>query len=138
LLGDVSDERFADLVELGKRMTDFTTEPLAGGDAAPGDMLDDDIGVAVEFEGEDEADDDDDGVDEIAVRLSAAHHPPHLSPSARGPCCRCSIGSHLCSMEASWRLCFAAWTKAASCAYCIRPAEAMMEVCKESEAKGVT
>ena len=67
LLGDLSDERFADLVELGKRMTDFTTEPLAGEDAAPGDMLDDDIGVAVEFEGEDE-DDEDDNVDEIAVR----------------------------------------------------------------------
>ncbi|CAK0763687.1 DExH-box ATP-dependent RNA helicase DExH12 [Coccomyxa viridis] len=64
LLGEVSDERFADLVELGKRMTDFSTEPAAE-DAAAGDVLDDDIGVAVEFEGEDE-DDDDDAVDEIA------------------------------------------------------------------------
>lgn len=67
LLGEVSDERFADLVELGKRMTDFTTQPVAEATAA-GDMLDDDIGVAVEFEGEDE-DDDEDGVDEIAVSL---------------------------------------------------------------------
>ncbi len=65
LLGEVSDERFADLVELGKRMTDFTTEPTAE-DATAGDMLDDDIGVAVEFEGEDE-DDEDENVDEIAV-----------------------------------------------------------------------
>ena len=65
LLGEVSDERFADLVELGKRMTDFSTEPTTE-DAAAGDVLDDDIGVAVEFEGEDE-DDDDDAVDEIAV-----------------------------------------------------------------------
>ena len=69
LLGEVSDERFADLVELGKRMTDFTTEPAAE-DATAGDMLDDDIGVAVEFEGEDE-DDEDENVDEIAVGLLA-------------------------------------------------------------------
>ena len=67
MLGEVSDERFADLVELGKRMTDFTTEPTAE-DATAGDMLDDDIGVAVEFEGEDE-DDEDENVDEIAVSL---------------------------------------------------------------------
>ena len=75
LLGEVSDERFADLVELGKRMTDFSTEPTAE-DAAAGDVLDDDIGVAVEFEGEDE-DDDDDAVDEIAVSRPFAalfHH----------------------------------------------------------------
>ena len=72
LLGEVSDDRFADLVELGKRMTDFTTEPTTE-DATAGDMLDDDIGVAVEFEGEDE-DDEDENVDEIAVGF------PFLTP----------------------------------------------------------
>ena len=71
LLGEVSDERFADLVELGKRMTDFTTEPTAE-DTTAGDMLDDDIGVAVEFEGEDE-DDEEENVDEIAVSLLLIH-----------------------------------------------------------------
>ena len=57
-------------MELGKRMTDFSTEPTAE-DAAAGDVLDDDIGVAVEFEGEDE-DEDDDAVDEIAVSTALA------------------------------------------------------------------
>ena len=92
LLGEVSDERFADLVELGKRMTDFSTEPTAE-DAAAGDVLDDDIGVAVEFEGEDE-DDDDDAVDEIAVSRPIAALFQHF----------CLTGTLQNSMSCFWRL----------------------------------
>ena len=69
LLGDIADNRFADLVALGKHITDFS--PDAGGEdaangGAPGDLLDDDIGVAVEFEG-DEDDDEDEDVAELVV-----------------------------------------------------------------------
>ncbi|KAK9818381.1 hypothetical protein WJX72_011703 [[Myrmecia] bisecta] len=62
LLGSVPDKEFADLVALGKLITDYSNE----GEAAPeaGDTLDDDIGVAVEFEGEDEEEDESD-VDEV-------------------------------------------------------------------------
>ena len=99
LLGDVSDERFADLVELGKRMTDFTTEPTAE-DATAGDMLDDGIGVAVEFEGEDE-DDEDENVDEIAVscrslKLRHRSDPMHVPPA---------IDNHTCAREVKARSC---------------------------------
>ena len=83
LLGEVSDERFADLVELGKRMTDFSTEPTAE-DATAGDMLDDDIGVAVEFEGEDE-DDEDENVDEIAVSFHPLRPCPKFNPMHTHP-----------------------------------------------------
>ena len=93
LLGEISDERFADLVELGKRMTDFSTEPTTE-DAAAGDVLDDDIGVAVEFEGEDE-DDDDDAVDEIAVRTRVART---LSPRVA------SRARRKASMPCSWNM----------------------------------
>ncbi len=57
LLGPVSDEKFAQLVSLGKRITDWVGEEE--GAVGEGNTLDDEIGVAVEFE-----DDDDDGGDE--------------------------------------------------------------------------
>lgn len=66
LLGEVTDGRFADLVALGKMMTDFSVDAGAE-DAGAGDILDDDIGVAVEFEGDEDEDEDED-VDELIVR----------------------------------------------------------------------
>jgi pre-mRNA-splicing helicase BRR2 len=77
LLGDISDKDFADLVALGKMMTDYRAG--AGADEQQdGDGLDNDIGVAVEFEGDEDQDEDAD-VDELQVRLSVtgeqlAHH----------------------------------------------------------------
>ncbi len=75
LLGELPDERFADLVALGKHITDYSASAANGAanggggeDANGADMLDDDIGVAVEFEG-DEEDEEDDGVDELVVRV---------------------------------------------------------------------
>lgn len=65
LMGPTSDETFAQFVAVGKLVTDFA--PGGGVDAAddgtPGDALDDDIGVAVEFEEEDE--ETDNAVDEV-------------------------------------------------------------------------
>jgi pre-mRNA-splicing helicase BRR2 len=66
LIGEVDSSKFADVVALGKMMTDFSVDAGAE-DAGAGDILDNDIGVAVEFEG-DEDDDDDDDVDELVVR----------------------------------------------------------------------
>ena len=73
LLGELPSDKFANLVAIGKLITDFSTEPAAGGEGegAPGDALDDDIGVAVEFEGEDEEDDPDEEVDEVVVRAAS-------------------------------------------------------------------
>ena len=74
LLGELEDNRFADLVALGKHITDFSTDAGgAEGDAANGgglgDVLDDNIGVAVEFEGDEDEDDDED-VAELVVSSS--------------------------------------------------------------------
>jgi len=70
LLGtQVASERFAQLVNLGKKITDFTSDSAAD-KPAQGDTLDDDVGVAVVFEDESEEeeeepfelrDEDDDG-----------------------------------------------------------------------------
>ena len=69
LLGSLESEKFAQLVALGKCITDYKAGgPGAEDAAAPGDTLDDAIGVAVEFEGEDEEDEDSE-VDEVVVRL---------------------------------------------------------------------
>lgn len=56
------------MVNIGKAITDYTPlEQGAEGDVLNGDALDEDMGVAVEFEGED---DDEEGgdADEIVVR----------------------------------------------------------------------
>ncbi|CAL8467727.1 g7265 [Coccomyxa elongata] len=63
LLGEISDNKFHDVVALGKMMTDYSVDGGAE-DAGTGDILDNDIGVAVEFEG-DEDDDDDDEMTEL-------------------------------------------------------------------------
>ena len=64
LLGPTSSERFAQFVAIGKLITDFAPGGAPGeGDAAPGEALDDDIGVAVEFE--EEEDEEDNDLDEV-------------------------------------------------------------------------
>ena len=51
LMGATSSEKFAQFVAVGKLITDFNPGGGPGeGDVVPGDTLDDDIGVAVEFE----------------------------------------------------------------------------------------
>ena len=62
LLGPLSNEKFADLVNLGKLVTDYLAE---GEEIAVGgnDTLDDEIGVAVEFE--EEQDEDNSEADEV-------------------------------------------------------------------------
>ncbi|GIL50154.1 hypothetical protein Vafri_6292 [Volvox africanus] len=59
LLGSCDDDMFARLVALGKRVTDYVAEAEAG----PGDTLDEELGVAVEFEEEEE--DDEEEADEV-------------------------------------------------------------------------
>eukprot|EP00897_Mesotaenium_endlicherianum_P008156 jgi/Mesen1/7369/ME000381S06604 len=62
LLNSFSNERFAELVAIGKRISDYQEEgDVVAGTA--GEALDDDIGVAVEFEEEEEEDEDD--LDEV-------------------------------------------------------------------------
>ena len=69
LLGPVEDAKFAELIAIGKLITDYAAAGAEAGDAAAAaadDALDEEIGVAVEFEDEDESEDDE--VDEIVVR----------------------------------------------------------------------
>ena len=61
LMGELTTERFAQMCAIGKLITDFSL-PGEGGEGA-GDEIDDDIGVAVEFEEEEEEEDSD--VDEV-------------------------------------------------------------------------
>ena len=64
LLGSIPDERFAQLVALGKLITDFVPEGEA--EAADGEgALDEELGVAVEFEDESEEEEEEDLVDEV-------------------------------------------------------------------------
>jgi hypothetical protein len=53
-------------VDLGKRITDFAPSTALPDEPVAGDALDEDIGVAVEFEGEDEEEDSEG--DEVVVR----------------------------------------------------------------------
>ena len=68
VLGSVPDEKFAQLVALGKLITDFVPEDevaaAAAADGADG-TLDEEMGVAVEFEDESEEDEDEGMVDEL-------------------------------------------------------------------------
>eukprot|EP00794_Sanderia_malayensis_P005235 gene5235-5896_t len=59
LLGEMPDERFALLVNLGKKITDYAVEKDAGGDE---DMIDENYGVAVQF---DEDEEEDKEIDEV-------------------------------------------------------------------------
>ncbi|CAI5996773.1 unnamed protein product [Closterium sp. NIES-64] len=73
LLNAMPNERFAEFVALGKRITDYEQGGGGGGgggggaggdgEGGAGEALDDDIGVAVEFE--EEEDEDDEDLDEI-------------------------------------------------------------------------
>lgn len=58
LLNSMSNERFAQLVAIGKLISDYSEGGDAGAEGA-GEALDDDIGVAVEFEEEEEEDESD-------------------------------------------------------------------------------
>lgn len=60
LLGPVSDERFALLVNLGKKITDFTTKSTTGEE-----NLDDMHGINVQFDDQSEDEDDEDVYGEI-------------------------------------------------------------------------
>lgn len=63
LLGEVSNEKFAQFVALGKLITDFATEEELAAAAATGDgALDEDLGVAVEFEDEEEEEEEGEGL----------------------------------------------------------------------------
>ncbi|DBA74615.1 TPA: DExH-box ATP-dependent RNA helicase DExH12 [Trebouxia sp. C0005] len=62
LLGPVGDDKFTYLKDVGRLITDFSQPDDEPG--APGDALDDDIGVAVEFEGDEDADEESE-VDEV-------------------------------------------------------------------------
>jgi len=75
LLGELPSDKFANLVAVGKLITDFSVDAPGDGEGEPGagaDALDDDIGVAVEFESEDEEDDADEEVDEVVVRAEGS------------------------------------------------------------------
>ena len=65
--GEVDSDEFFRLVTIGKLITDYRAadEPREG-DIVAGDALDEDTGVAVEFEGEDEEEDEEDA-NEIVV-----------------------------------------------------------------------
>ena len=66
LMGATSSEKFAQFVAVGKLITDFNPGGGPGeGDVVPGDTLDDDIGVAVEFEEENEDNGEDNELDEV-------------------------------------------------------------------------
>lgn len=70
LLGPVADERYAQLVALGKMLTDWAPPGEAAAAAAAlaegGEgLLDEDIGVAVEFEDEDEDESEEELADEV-------------------------------------------------------------------------
>lgn len=59
LLGSVADERFALLVNLGKKITDFGTDAMGALGAAEGDQIDDTYGINVQFEESEEESDED-------------------------------------------------------------------------------
>lgn len=66
LLGPIGDDKFTYLKDVGKLITDFSQPDEEPG--APGDALDDDIGVAVEFDADEDADEESE-VDEVEVSL---------------------------------------------------------------------
>ena len=65
LLGPIGDDKFTYLKDVGRLITDYSQPDDEPG--PPGEALDDDIGVAVEFEGDEDADEDSE-VDEVEVR----------------------------------------------------------------------
>ena len=75
LLGPIGDDKFTYLKDVGRLITDYSQPDDEPG--VPGDALDDDIGVAVEFEGDEDADEDSE-VDEVEVITFSylVHHLP--------------------------------------------------------------
>lgn len=59
LLGNVADERFALLVNLGKKITDFGSDALGVLGVAEGEQIDDTYGINVQFEESEEESDED-------------------------------------------------------------------------------
>lgn len=59
LLGNVADERFALLVNLGKKITDFGTDAMGALGVAEGEQIDDAYGINVQFEESEEESDED-------------------------------------------------------------------------------
>ena len=103
LLGEVDDDEYARLVTLGKMMSDYTAAGAAAeGEVVAGDALDDDIGVAVEFENEDE-DDEEDEVDEVMVRGACMPARPAVACWHPWGCAveRCIILLHGASLQAA-------------------------------------
>ena len=94
LLGPIGDDKFTYLKDVGRLITDYSQPDEEPG--VPGDALDDDIGVAVEFEGEDA--DEESEVDEVEVRLimkpqTATWHIVLFTPHSYEdmPCCSCTL-----------------------------------------------
>lgn len=80
LLGPTTDDRFAELKAIERLITDYTAEADAAA-AGAGETMDEEIGVAVEFEDEEEAEDsevdevvDSEGGDEDSEGVEAAAH----------------------------------------------------------------
>ena len=68
LVNAMSAERFDQLVGLGRLVTDYVDPTEAAARLAEEDALDDELGVAVEFDGEDEDEDEDDDKDDADGR----------------------------------------------------------------------
>ena len=115
LFDSLSSEQFHAMVEIGKQITDFThVEEGTEGDVLNGDTLDEETGVAVEFEGEDDEDDGRDA-DEIVVSLTdlldvlsfrSLPNPCHIciSPLSKQLHCSCTLRTDLFAFESMLRL----------------------------------
>ena len=95
--GAVDSDEFARLVTIGKLITDYKApnEPQEG-DVVAGDALDEETGVAVEFEGEDDDEEEEDGTNVVDVRLR---------PSSAVPLLPDGHGSRVLSHLSSWAAC---------------------------------
>lgn len=81
LVGDVEDLQFNELMELSKMMSDYKVDAGAD-DGGEADMLDNDIGVAVEFEG-DEDEEDGENVTEVVVSVLRSMTPYSIHISSK-------------------------------------------------------
>ena len=90
LLGPVGDDKFTYLKDVGRLITDFSQPDEEPG--VPGDTLDDDIGVAVEFEGDEDADEESE-VDEVEVCCYLGS--VHLDCLVWSTCCKTHVSDLL-------------------------------------------
>lgn len=112
-LNTMPEERYAEFVALGKRITDYGEDagPATAGGEGVGEGLDDDIGVAVEFEEEDEEEeekdfdevqeeeeeeDDEDGMDAGGMGVTAAGLDDDEGDDAQG------LGVNVQDLDAYW------------------------------------